>query len=769
MGLLGVTVLGIIVFCVPGALFAWITGLRAPWSAALGLPISFGIYGFAGWLTSVIGVRYNLISVIAVWCGFLIIAALWRWGGRTFERWPHHPESEVAVAAQGGRSLVIETPLDLNSHPVAEPSATATTTKPKGWRLGSPGGLGDPIWLLPAAGVLVGMLVIMLPSLQWINALPHGMDTIFQGWDVLWHANVVRWIDETGIADPTRMGELHNPETHQAMYYPVAWHAGTWVLAHLAGLTPNTAINYSSVIIPGIILPVSGATVAWRLINDRGIFSQIAAASGAVIVTVIPAYYWVGNYVGAWPYTAALCASGVVLAAFMAAPYRPIMLLSCGLSFMGLVQLHPAAATVVITGLGLWWLCWLVWKPVRTPQSFLGSLGCRLRDVLILAAGGIIGILPLLPQLLGREGEVDAVASFSATEDLSTRDSILEVITMTTRHVNEGAPFNPAWILLLAAIGAIALVFWWKNIWALLFYLLSAALTYNALTPLPDPYGKILNLIGQLHYATPHRLIMPVALLTATAAGVGLAAVLGLIFSPLRRWAPKTGGAVLVVLSLTLTGACGWFGFQSIQEEARWSVQNLRTISITVTDRDRHAFNWLAQQPRAYQGLIMHDPSDGAGWMYALNGLPSVARHYHWPLPMKSSKLYALWRGIDQLGTGAKNDPDAANHVDQLAKDLDIRYLVLSPPNYWDFQKPWLPLTEGTYQTPGLTLVYKDAEDAIFVVNAEFSDEEINAMRSSGESPDPLPHQPTLGELGLAKTPAEINKPYYHRPGDGRT
>lgn len=771
MGITGVVLAGIVLFCAPGFIFSWVSGVRAPWAAALSLPVSFGIFGFAGWVTSALGGHYTVASLVVVWLLFLLLAGAWRWGARVLDRRPHNPESEGETLHQGPKGVVIETPVDedFDVQPASStPTDVETTTAPRP-SFFSPGGWSDPRWILPALGVVAGMLLIIVPSVRWMSELPYGMDAIFQGWDVHWHASVIRWIEETGNADPTRMGELHNPENNYPMYYPVAWHAGVWLLAHLTGLTPVTAVNYGSIIIPGIVAPLSAATLAWRFINDRSLYSQMAAAFAAVIVTGIPAYYWVGNYVGAWPYTAALCACGVVLAAFMSAPYRPIMLLGCGLAFMGIVQLHPASATVVILGLGLWWLCWLIWNPVRTPQSILGSVGCRLRDVLILATGGLIGVVPLLPQVLGRSSDMEEVASFTATEPLTYLQSIRKTITMTTRHVDEGAPFHFMWVVVPALIGLLVLVVWRKNVWALLLYLVSVVLTVNALTPLPEPYGTAINLVGKIHYATPHRLIMPVALVSAAAAAVAITAILAALVLPLRRRAPRWAGVIMVALSVLGTGGLGWYAHADVKQEGEWVIKSAREHVKTITEKDRRAFAWLATQPKAYDGFVFHEPSDGAGWMYPLEGLPSIGRHYHWPLPVGSTDSMTLWRDINTLGAGVPGDPDAKNDIDRVAERLNVHYVVLSPPNFWVFQTPWEPLTVGTYTTPGLTLVYKDGEDAIFVVNSSFTDEEIQRMRTSGDSPDPLPHQPTYGELGLARTAEEQNKPYFHRPGDGRT
>ena len=57
-----------------------------------------------------------------------------------------------------------------------------------------------------------------------IRGMPH-WQSIPSTWDSVWHANTIRFILDTGQASPTHMGELRNVETHDALYYPSAFHA----------------------------------------------------------------------------------------------------------------------------------------------------------------------------------------------------------------------------------------------------------------------------------------------------------------------------------------------------------------------------------------------------------------------------------------------------------------------------------------------------------------------------------------------------------------
>src|SRR5699024_9290388 len=142
----------------------------------------------------------------------------------------------------------------------------------------------------------------------------HGLGDIVQGWDVHWHASTVRFIDETGIASSTMMGQLRNIETQQDLFYPSAWHAGAWVLSDVGNLTIVEATNLTGIVLSGLLLPLAVALIAWRMINNRGLTAQIGAGFAGLITIASPVLFWVGNYVGAWPYVAAIGASGVVLA-----------------------------------------------------------------------------------------------------------------------------------------------------------------------------------------------------------------------------------------------------------------------------------------------------------------------------------------------------------------------------------------------------------------------------------------------------------------------
>lgn len=775
-----------LVFTVPGLIFNWLSGLKGPWAVAASIPVTFGIYGLAAWLIGQTDARFTVGTVAVVWAILLLLALVWRGAFLSYRRFTVRHRTplaedgpvadavipaaaarateltagERAIASRTGAELTVRSALVVDEAAPAPPAGPERSWWHGDWRTGS---FLDPVWLLPVGGVLLGMWLFISRGITLISGTAHGMENIFQGWDVHWHASVVRFIEEEGIASATRMGELQNYETQAEMYYPTAWHAGTWLFSDIAGVSTLAAINYAAIVLAGMALPLSVALIAWRLVNNRGLTAQIAAGLAGVAVFGSPVLFWVGHYVGAWPYLAAVAVAGIVIALFMAVPYRPMAAFAAAVSLMGLTQLHPSAATIVVLAVGLWWLCHLVWSPARKARSVAGAVGTRLRDIGVLAGAGILGVVVLLPQILSGAEQTEEVAAFSAEEDITHAEAWSKAVRMLTRHTDAFPDFNPTALLVLGAFGALALVVWRRNLWAPLFYLVSVALTVNALQPFAAPWGEWLNIIGSLHYSTAHRLVMPVAMFLFAAAAVGVAVLIRVIcLAPLKKW-PLASGVCSVILALVMAGVTVLYSERNLTEGADWSITAARNNRM-VSDVDLAAFDWLAQQPHAYDGAIMGEPADGHGWMYAYNALPSVNRHYQWPTTGPDDATNMLYWHGNLIGAGNHGDPFQTNHVDRAAEELGVNFFYVSPGNFWGFQENNLALLEGLWHAPGLTAVYLDQNVSIFAVNEAFTDEELAQMREPGNSPTPLGSVPTKGELGRADSPAEADEPFFHRP-----
>ena len=769
--------IAVLVFTVPGLVVSWVSGLKIPWAIAASIPATFGIYGIAAWTLGVWEMRFDLRSVALATLVFVGVALVWRLffaGGWLLRRRKARRktqrntqnEADVEVAEESEEPVPGEVSEDSQSVATEAPEKKSTFWHAVFGYLRN-GGILDHRWWLPAAGAIAGAWLIIDRAWKLLESTPHGLNDIVQGWDVHWHGSMVRFIDETGIASSTMMGQLRNIETQQDMYYPSAWHAGAWVLSDTANLSIIEAVNITGIVLSGMLLPLAVALIAWRLVDNRGLTAQIGAGFAGLITFAAPTLFWVGNYVGAWPYVAAIGASGVVLALFMSTPAVPVRIFAAALAFAGMFQIHPAPATIVIIAVVLWWLLKELWVPSKKTQGWKAGISTRLKSVGILAFTGIVGVLLVLPQAISGSEETSEVLSYSAEEQVSRTESWLISILMETRHTDFFGGFNVWPILIAAAVGGAAVLLWRGNLWAPAFYAVSVALTVNSLKPFAEPWGDWLDIVGGLHYSTGHRLIMPVAMFTFAAAGIGLAVVIRLIcLGPIKQFA-AVSGVVSVVLAVVIAVPLHTWAQDMVREGSETTIVAPHDGRM-VNDNDLAAWDWLIQQPRATELNIMGDPSDGHGWMYAYNGLHSIARHYNWPAAGGGSDTAMLYWWPHLLGAGTEEDPDAVNDVDQAARDLNVGYFMISPWPFWDFQTPNKQQIELMWDAPGVTPVYKKGESVIFAVNDMFTDAELDKMRKPGNSPEKLPELPTKGERGLAESADEWDETYYHRPEESQ-
>ena len=109
-----------------------------------------------------------------------------------------------------------------------------------------PGNLGLPAKLAVGAGVAFGSLVTCLALLRGIG----DPATASQGWDPIFHLNVLTWIQESGSASPWGVAPIFGAS--RSTYYPAGWHSAVSLVP--GGVTE--AANLSSIVIGGMIWPV---------------------------------------------------------------------------------------------------------------------------------------------------------------------------------------------------------------------------------------------------------------------------------------------------------------------------------------------------------------------------------------------------------------------------------------------------------------------------------------------------------------------------------
>lgn len=716
MDAVGAVWLAIAVFTLPGLLFAWVAGAKLPAAATASLPATFGIVGLASWMYGAMGIRFGWTSFVVFLLLMLCAAGGWRYA---FAR-----RAKRRGAASWRRALW-----------------------PGDWRKGS---IADPSWVLPGAGVAVGAWMLIAKQLELQSQVPGQLKNVVQGWDTQWHVNAVRFIMDEGIASPTRMGELQNPQTHLDLFYPSAFHAATALFGRAAGLEPVEALNLASIVLPSLALTAGAAGLAWAMARGHGMVAQIAAGLAGIAVYASPVLVWIPDFVGMRPYIVAIGLSGIVIALFMQVPRYRALALPTLFAFLGMMQVHPSAVLVVVLAVALYWLTYLLWRPDRS----------RAGDLLWLAIPAIGAPAAFLPQLLAGSSQAEEVNTWDAQESVTAAEAWEKAFMMRTRHVGEFFPdFDPTVLLWLAGFGAVAVVVWRGQVWAPVFYGIMVACTAHALRPFEGMWEPLLTALGAPHYNSAHRIVTVVAMTVIAAAAVGVAVIIRVFaLAPIAArygtrpwvWGTSAASAVLAVFAGWGTGA--WASTVAV-DGAGLAFDASRVNDRMVDDDQLKAYQWLASRPETKEGLVMGESTDGYSWAYGLYGVPTVARHYLWPSGGMGTDSIVLVERAGQLGAGEKGHPDAVTPVDEAAADLGVRFIVSSGNTFWNGPRNW-QVHKALWSTPGVTPVYQRGQVTIFAVDKQFTDSELAELQkdavATGGSTEIPELRPLTEELAAA-------------------
>lgn len=662
----------------PGAALAKAAGMPGPAALAAGPATTLGVVGCATLWLGFTPIRWNLAVA------FAIFFALWAVAAHRNRVWP-------ATAARGGLS---------------RRSAA-----------------------IVALGLAVGAGIFSWTCLRWTQLrTSRGFDNISQVWDALWHANLIRFIAETGVASPIRTGELINSDNHAAHFYPDAWHALVALAEPLTGIFGMRAgyprlYNIASVATPAIILPISAAALAWQL--ARGKLGERRAAYGASAAAAASALFpslYEEEAFGSVPSVAAIALAPVVAVLVMSCVRDRSRLPIAALSLAGVLSAHPSAAVVVALLVLAWWATTLVWSPASS----------RLKDFAVLAAaplGAGAALAPMAVGLRSASSETEAFPFYWYDLGLTHAQAVLRTAGLVTRTADEGVPFAHRAHLLLpllavAAVGLLAAVWlrqWWAPaLWAgfvvvaandLVPFGPGACNPYPLCGPLPlGPDGKpssdwplftlpwALDKVSGSFYHDPHRLAEVLTLFALGFFGVGCSVALGCadrlasLVPGARNWASPAAFGIAIALVLA-------YGHRV--EAERGALASSSRTDWLVGPEDVKAYHWLAEQPGARGSTILNQLEQGTGWMYAEAGLKPMFAHYRSP-SFSDDQACVYW-----FAASAGSDWRVADAM----RRLRVRYLFESPPNYWpDHPDPFAHLVGA----PGVRPIYHDGPVTVY-------------------------------------------------------
>ena len=595
--------IALLLLVIPGALIARAGGLTLSAAVAVGPALTYGTVALTIVPLGAVGVPWN------AWTALFAVAI-------------------VAAVAAGLRRA-------LGRYRDRDAEASGAASRPA---------------MLVAAGVVLGAALIAAAAFA---GLAH-WQSIPSTWDSVWHANTIRWILDTGQASPTHMGELRNVETHEALYYPSAFHALAAVYCQLTGAAVW-------------LFPVSAAVLTWKMVRPHTceMRTAVAAATAAALAASFTAVPYVEFDVAAMPNLVAYGLAVPVFALIASTPAHRDRIGLAVLATVGVFSVHLTGGVVTVLLVGVWWLAEALWRPVRS----------RLSDFLALAAVAVPALLIMLPQVLGVLQQADIIVGHAFVNHLGKKHSLFAAIVQHTRHLND-FPIQNA-LIALAAIGGLVMLI--KKIWwPLAVWLILIVSIVHSGAPFGGPIGAITGKFSDLFYSDPRRLSAVVTMLYAPMAAIGLCTLVLLAAAALRRtgarpvWIRTTAAVALVATTVGLA----WHYFPRHKY-----LFGQKYDSVMIDGKDLEAFAYLAELPDARATLIGDANTDGTAWMYAVSGLHPLWTHYDYPVQQGPGyHRFIFWAYADDADT----DPRVAEAVEA----LNIRYVLTSTPVVRGFVMP---------------------------------------------------------------------------------
>lgn len=660
-----ITVVTAVILIVPGALVARRMSLPWPVAVAAGAPLTFGMVGIFTVLYGALSIPWN-VGTAAVMLGVCwLVGWGWNLGTRRFD------SLAPAVSAE---------------------------VRP----------IGRPALLTIAAGVLLGALIIVLTSIRrLIGTTFFGLNNISQVWDALWHADALQWIHQTGDGSSLHMGELMNYDTHGFNYYPNTWHDLGALLYPLTGANTVELYNIYSPASLAFTLPISiGSLAYWlgrkRFDPDR---SAVFAALAAAVTAVFPSLPYVELAFTAVPNAVGVSLAPVTAVLVISAVGDRRRVLAAVLAIAGTAATHPSGLVVMAVIVGSWWLLQELWRPVRDRGGDVATLAAIGAGALVLISPVIIGTLKI--------SENNELSGYDFRDENA---GVAKAFVRATFNGTDllGHQYPLLYLLIPAAIGLGWLV--WSRNWAVVAaWFAFIVTTANAVYDLGGLPSKLSGALGGYFYNSPHRLTFVVSMFTAVAAGIGLGV---LVLGVARLLAQKSGWQRnrLALPALTLVGLLIVSGAGAVRYADNGTIAVQHRSGVYVGVEDVEAYRWLAQQPEARSTVILNNLDQGSGWMYPVADLTPLFPFYRAnDFSRRQSDLY--WN-VARIG--------ADRRIDQIVRDLNIRYVIDAPPSYWWFQNgapqlaegrlgdPFLPLRENG--APGLREVYRQGDVTIYEV-----------------------------------------------------
>lgn len=564
-GLLQILLYAAVLF-LPGLLVALAAGLRS-WAAAATAPL----------------ITYGLTALV----GPLSAAGL-RWGP---------PALVGGTVLLAGLAALLRL-VDSRRRRTDPPGGDRATGDPPSTHSAPADRFGN---LAVAAGVAVGALLGVVTVLIGIGRL----DAFPQDWDAIFHANAIRFILDTGNADPGALRVINNYED-SAFFYPNAYHALAAVVGMLGGAGLPELLDLQMVLVPGL----AGLTLA-ALLREYGARVALAASAPVLLATFTgfgPDMLWRGPLLPFVTAVALIPAFLLLLRRVLdeSAAATGVVAAVCA---VGLLGLHPSvalsAAIFVVPMVLVRW----AGHPSRIPREALTL-------VLVGVAAALLGLQFALGALaVGGTGDV-----VDWPADQSPGQAVGDLLLLN--HALDAPQF---WLVGLLVVGGVALrrirfLWWW----------LAGAGAFGVLFVIASAYdAQWAETLTRPWWNDAWRFMALACLGLAVVAANGAVVIADWLLRRVRSVAPLggrprrmlLGGAVVAVLA-----AYGVLsnGFYVPTNGDRMQVRF--EDGPTISSSELAAMRVLAELAGPGE-RIMNDPLDGSAWMYAVHGLQPMYGH----------------------------------------------------------------------------------------------------------------------------------------------
>ncbi len=520
-------------------------------------------------------------------------------------------------------------------------------------RFSAEGGVDDQNARIWSALAIVGLVVgggIGFITVVWGTG---GLTDPNQGFDALFHVNMVETITRFGDVSPDVAGTLNGYEPGAAVY-PDAFHA----MASLVSQVHGGALPAINALMACVPLVAGMGLVA--LLRSLGLVRE------AVVVPIVLAstmgyptdLIWRGP-IWVFAFGISLLPAFLVLLRCTLVRRSGVAAVVLGVSAAGLALVHPSAALAA----GLFGVCLLA-------QRWLSNRAEFLRDARTLSVAGVLAAVLALPLI----GQAVVDSGGGTVVDWPTTQSAGEAVGELLLYNYDNA-FPQVWLAVPALVG---LVLGWRHVQLRWWYWGTAIFVF--LCVLAAAYeGRLVQVLTGPWWNDRFRFEGLVFLGLSVFSAVGVVA-LGAVVERLLRFAVlrSTGrslavrGPASVVGTVTAVALLGLLsgGFYVEENKARLDLAYGTDVGGSVTPGDIEAFEVLSEL--AGDGPVLNDPNDGSAWMWALADVRPVLGAalmipVNPPLPQERQIL------VDGL-----NCLDSHTAVRQAIEELGVRYVYVS-------------------------------------------------------------------------------------------